>query len=136
MSLLVHTASFQGREALVLACDNGVLDWLSDQFTVLSALAHPAGADLSSAMGSRSGRSKALKSGSKQLKTRHGLISFSKMATSFGIYLARSQRDFRTSCAVLRCHTGPATSIWKRMTRSRPCWSLPRKNTRRTRFGR
>ena len=37
MSLLVHTASFKGREALVLACDNGVLDWLSDRFTVLSA---------------------------------------------------------------------------------------------------
>jgi hypothetical protein len=36
MSLLVHTLSYQGREALILTCDNGTLDWLSNNLATLS----------------------------------------------------------------------------------------------------
>ena len=36
MSLLVHTASYQGREALILACDDAILDWLGNSLALLS----------------------------------------------------------------------------------------------------
>jgi hypothetical protein len=36
MSLLVHSASYQGREALILACDDGILDWLGNNLATLS----------------------------------------------------------------------------------------------------
>lgn len=36
MSLLIHTSSYQGREALVLACDNRTLEWLDQSFGALA----------------------------------------------------------------------------------------------------
>jgi hypothetical protein len=36
MPLLIHTSSYQGREALVLACDDDILQWLETQFGSLA----------------------------------------------------------------------------------------------------
>lgn len=35
MSFLVHSASYHGRESLILACDNATLEWLCDRFGML-----------------------------------------------------------------------------------------------------